>query len=108
MCWLIRRKALVRIPGQVSKRNMKKLSLLLTSNGCDLCDRYCVGLFEVKHGIVEKRTVIKRSHSVPSQYYTADDSSNRCFRCSMHLFEPMCESSHCRREERSVFGGWFS
>ena len=46
---------------------------------------------------------------MPSQDYTADDSSNRCFQCSkMQLFEQMCESSHCRGEERSVFGGWFS
>ena len=46
------------------------------------------------------RTGIKRSHSVPSQDYTADDSSNRCFGCSkMQLFELMCESSHCRCEE---------
>ena len=43
------------------------------------------------------RKGIKRSHS-------ADDSSNRCFECSkMLLFEPMCESSHCRCEEWSVF-----
>ena len=28
------------------------------------------------------RTGIKRSHSVPSQDYMADDSSNRCFKCS--------------------------
>ena len=55
------------------------------------------------------RTGIKRSHSVPSQDYTVDDSSNRCFECSkMHLFEPMCESSHCRGEEWSAFGGWGS
>ena len=55
------------------------------------------------------RTGIKRSHSVPSQEYMADDSSNRCFEClEMQLFEPMCESSHCRGEEWSVFGGWFS
>ena len=26
----------------------------------------------------------------------------------MQLFEPMCESSHCRAEEWSFFGGWFS
>ena len=58
---------------------------------------------------VEKRTGIKRSHSVPSQDYIVDDSSNRCFECSkMQLFEPMCESSHCRGKEWSVFGGWFS
>ena len=55
------------------------------------------------------RTKIKRSHSVPSQDYTAYDSSNRCFECSkMQLFEPMSESSHCRGEEWSVFGDWFS
>ena len=46
------------------------------------------------------RTGIKRSHSVPSQDYTADDSSNRCFKCSkIQFFEPMCESSNCRGEE---------
>ena len=46
---------------------------------------------------------------MPSQAYTADDSSNRCFECSkMLLFEPMCESSHCRGEAWSVFGGWFT
>ena len=28
------------------------------------------------------RTGIKRSHSLLSQDYTADDSSNRCFECS--------------------------
>ena len=52
----------------------------------------------------------KKSHSVPSQDYTADDSSKRCFECSKRqLFEPMCKrSSHCRGEEWSVFGGWFS
>ena len=46
------------------------------------------------------RMGIKRSHSVPSQDFTADDSSNRCFECSKMqlLFEPMCE-------EWSVFGG---
>ena len=39
------------------------------------------------------RTGIKRSHSVPSQDYTADDSSNRCFECSkMQLFEPSVKS----------------
>ena len=55
------------------------------------------------------RTAIKRSHSMPSQDYTADDSLNRYFECSkMQLFEPMCESSHCRVEELSEFGGWFS
>ena len=55
------------------------------------------------------RTGIKRSHSMPSQGYTADDSSNRCFECSrMQLFERMCESSNCRSEEWSVFIGWFS
>ena len=52
---------------------------------------------------------LKRSHSVPSQYNTPEASSNRCFEClNMQLFEPMCESSHCRGEEWSVFGGWFS
>ena len=25
----------------------------------------------------------------------------------MQLFKKMCASSHCRGEERSVFGGWF-
>ena len=55
------------------------------------------------------RTGIKRSHLVPSQDYTANDSSNQCFEFSkMQLFEPMCESSHCRGEEWSVFGGWIS
>ena len=35
--------------------------------------------------------------------------THQCFECSkMLLFEPMCESSHCRGEEWSVFGGWFS
>ena len=65
---------------------------------------------------VEKRwlliflsTGIKRSHSVPTQDYTADDLSNRCFECSkMELLEPMCESSHCRGEEWFVLGDWFS
>ena len=53
------------------------------------------------------RTGIKKSHS--SQDYTADDSSNRCFKCSkMQLFEPMCETLHCRGEEWFVYGGWFS
>ena len=43
------------------------------------------------------------------QDYTVDGSSNRCFKCSkLQLFEPMCFSSHCRGEEWSVFGGWFS
>ena len=52
---------------------------------------------------------MKRSHSVPNQDCTTDDSSNRCFECSkMQLFEPMCESLHCRDEEWSVFCGWFS
>ena len=47
--------------------------------------------------------------AMPSQDYTADDSSNRCFECSkMQLFEPLCESLHCLGEEWSVFGGWFS
>ena len=33
---------------------------------------------------------INRSHSVPSQDYTADDLSNRCFESSkMQLFKPM-------------------
>ena len=33
---------------------------------------------------------------MPSQDYTADDSSNGCFECSkMQLFEPMCDRSHC-------------
>ena len=42
------------------------------------------------------RTGIKRSYSLPSQDYTADNSSNRCFECSkMQLLEPMCENSHC-------------
>ena len=55
------------------------------------------------------RTEIKRSHSVTSQDYTADDSSKRCFECSqMQLFEPICESLHCRDEELYVFCGWFS
>ena len=55
------------------------------------------------------RTRIKRSYSWQSQNYMVDDSSNRCFECSKkQLFEPMCESSHCRSEEGSVFGGWFS
>ena len=46
---------------------------------------------------------------MPSQDYTADDSSNRCFDCSkMQLFEPICESSYCRGEEWSVFGRRFS
>ena len=55
------------------------------------------------------RTGIKRSHSVSSQDYTANDSSNRCFECSkMQLFEPMCESWHCHGEQWSVFGDWFS
>ena len=54
-------------------------------------------------------TGIKRSPSVPNQDHKTDDSSNRCFKCSkMQLFEPMCESSHCRGEEWSVLGGWFS
>ena len=45
----------------------------------------------------------------PSQDYTADDSSTRCFECSkMQFFEPMSESSHCRGEDWSVFGDWFS
>ena len=45
-------------------------------------------------------TGIKRNHSVPSQYYMADDSSNRCFQWSkMQLFEPMCERSRCCGEE---------
>ena len=45
------------------------------------------------------RTAIKRNHSVPSQDYTADDSSNRCFECSK-----ICESSYCRiRLRRLVF-----
>ena len=55
------------------------------------------------------RTGIKRSHSVASQDYTADDSSNPCFECSkMQLFEPMCESLYCRGEEWCVFDRWFS
>ena len=46
---------------------------------------------------------------MPSQNYTADDSLNRYCECSkMQLFEPMCESSHCRGKEWSVFGSWFS
>ena len=50
-----------------------------------------------------------RCHSVPSWDYTTDDSSNRCFECSkMLLYEPMCERSHCRGDEWSVFGGWYS
>ena len=54
-------------------------------------------------------TGIKRTHSMPSQDYTANDSLNRCFDCSkMLVFELMCESSHCCGQERSVFGGWFS
>ena len=54
-------------------------------------------------------TGIKTSHSVPSQNYTVDDSSNRCFEClKMQLFGPKCESSHCHGDEWSVFGGWFS
>ena len=45
------------------------------------------------------------SHSVSSQDYMGDESSNRSFECSkMHAFEPMCESSNCRGEELSVFG----
>ena len=39
------------------------------------------------------RTGIKRSHSVPSQDYTADASSNRYFECSKMLFESMHETS---------------
>ena len=56
------------------------------------------------------RTRRKRSHAVPSQDYTADDSLNRCFEClKMQLLEPICEESpHCRSEEWTVFGGWFS
>ena len=55
------------------------------------------------------RTGIKISHSMPSQNFTSDGSSNLCFKCSkMQLFEPMCESTHCRGEEWSVFGDWFS
>ena len=51
----------------------------------------------------------KKSFGVRSQDSTADDSSNRCFECSkMQMFEPMCESSHCRGEEWSVFDDWFS
>ena len=34
---------------------------------------------------------IKRSHSMPSQDYTADNSSNRCFECSK---TQLCESRH--------------
>ena len=46
------------------------------------------------------RKGIKKSYSVPSQDYTADDSSNQCFECGkMQLFEPVCESLHCRGEE---------
>ena len=46
---------------------------------------------------------------MPSKDYKADDSSNRFSECSkMQFFEPMCESPHCRGEEWSVFGGWFS
>ena len=45
---------------------------------------------------------------MPSQDYAVDDLSSRCFKCSkMKLFEPMCESSYCRGEKCSVFGGWF-
>ena len=43
---------------------------------------------------VEKRWPLifyVRCYSVPSQDYTGDDSSNRCFECSkMQLFEPRC------------------
>ena len=47
--------------------------------------------------------------TVPSQGYKAGESSNQCFECpKMQLFEPMYESSHCRVEEWSVFGGWLS
>ena len=54
-------------------------------------------------------TEIKISYAVPNEDYTADDSSNRWFEfLKMQLFEPMCKSSHCRSEEWSVFGGWFS
>ena len=54
-------------------------------------------------------TGIKRSHSVPRQDYTANDSSIRCFECSkMQSFELLCESLQCRSEELFVFGGWFS
>ena len=39
------------------------------------------------------RTGRKRSHSVPSEDYTTDDSSNRCFKFSkMQLFEPIALS----------------
>ena len=55
------------------------------------------------------RTGIKRSYSVPSQDYAADDLSNQCFeRSKMRLFDPMCEGSHFRGEEWSGIGGWFS
>ena len=45
----------------------------------------------IYHSFYFLRTGIKISHAAPSQGYTADDSSNRCFECSkMQLFEPIC------------------
>ena len=35
-------------------------------------------------------------------------NKKKSFDVLMRLFVPMCESSHCRREEWSVFGGLFS
>ena len=51
---------------------------------------YCV--FRITNTFFwHSNNLIARNHSVPSQDYTANDSSNRCFEClKMQLFESMC------------------
>ena len=78
-----------------------------------LCLRYLQNMYSERINCFFRYRKTLISHFIfyvrESQDYTADDSSNRCFECSkMQFFEPVCESSHCRGEEWTVFDGWFS